>query len=327
VWRAQQTLRNGRTRINALKQVKMEKEKEGFPLTALREIHVLLTLHHPNVVPVEEVVVGGRMDNVFLVMEYLPHDMKYLMETMKARFSQSEVKCLAVQLLRACAYLHDNWIIHRDLKTSNLLYSNSGVLKVCDFGLARLYGDPIKKMTPGVVTLWYRPPEILLGEEAYDPSVDMWSAGCIFAELLQKEALFPGKTELEMLSRIFTTLGTPTEESWPGFERLAGARKHKFTPIPTGKLRELFPAASMYSDKSSLTEMGFDLLSRLVCLDPARRLTASEALAHRYFAEVPPPQEVALMPTFKPTNEQTRRKRKRGADDPNRETKKALGIL
>eukprot|EP00668_Euglena_longa_P029275 GGOE01036621.1.p1 GENE.GGOE01036621.1~~GGOE01036621.1.p1 ORF type:complete len:460 (+),score=151.39 GGOE01036621.1:40-1380(+) len=326
VWRAQQVLRNGRTKINALKQVKMEKEKEGFPLTALREIHVLMTLQHTNVVNVEEVVVGNRMDNIFLVMEYLPHDMKYLMENMKARFSQSEVKCLLVQLLKACNYLHDNWIIHRDLKTSNLLYSNNGVLKVCDFGLARLYGEPIKKMTPGVVTLWYRAPEILLGEEAYDPSVDMWSVGCIFAELLQKEPLFPGKTETEMLSRIFSTLGTPTEETWPDFDSLPAAKKHKFVPIAPGKLRELFPPASMYSDKSSLTETGFDLLSRFLSLDSKRRPTATESLNHRYFIEVPPPQEVSLMPTFKPTNEQARKKRKRGADDPNRETKKALGV-
>eukprot|EP00667_Euglena_gracilis_P009398 EG_transcript_9542 len=326
VWRAQQVLRNGRTKINALKQVKMEKEKEGFPLTALREIHLLMTLQHTNVVNVEEMVVGARMDNIFLVMEYLPHDMKYLMENMKARFTQSEVKCLLVQLLKACNYLHDNWIIHRDLKTSNLLYSNNGVLKVCDFGLARLYGEPIKKMTPGVVTLWYRAPEILLGEEAYDPSVDLWSVGCIFAEWLQKEPLFPGKTETELLSRIFSTLGTPTEETWPDFDKLPAAKKHKFLPIPPGKLRELFPPVSMYSDKSSLTETGFDLLSRLLSLDPKRRPTAAESLNHRYFIEVPPPQEVSLMPTFKPTNEQARKKRKRGADDPNRETKKALGV-
>ena len=130
VWRAQQQLRNGRVKINALKQVKMEKEKEGFPMTALREIHILLTLQHTNVVAVEEVVVGAKMDSIFLVMEYLPHDLKYLMETMRARFLQSEVKCLLVQLLKACCYMHDNWIIHRDLKTSNLLYSNNGVLKV-----------------------------------------------------------------------------------------------------------------------------------------------------------------------------------------------------
>uniref|UniRef100_A0A7S4LAR1 Protein kinase domain-containing protein n=1 Tax=Eutreptiella gymnastica TaxID=73025 RepID=A0A7S4LAR1_9EUGL len=326
VWRAQQTLRSGRSKINALKEVKMEKEKEGFPMTALREIHILLTLQHLNVVNVEEVVVGAKMDSIFLVMEYLPHDLKHLMENMRARFSQSEVKCLLVQLLKACCYMHDNWIIHRDLKTSNLLYSNNGVLKVCDFGLARLYGDPIKKMTPGVVTLWYRSPEILLGEESYDPAVDLWSVGCIFAEMLQKEPLFPGKTEVDMLTRIFNTLGTPTEDTWPDFNKLPNVKKHNFTSVPPGKLRELFPPTSLYSEKSSLTETGFELLAAFLASDPQRRISAAQALNHRYFLEVPPPQEVSLMPTFKATNEQPRKKRKRGADDPNRETKKALGV-
>ena len=142
--------------IVALKKVKMEKEREGFPLTALREINILLSFHHPSIVDVKEVVVGSSLDSIFMVMEYMEHDLKALMETMKQRFSQSEVKCLMLQLLEGVKYLHDNWVLHRDLKTSNLLLNNRGELKICDFGLARQYGSPLKPYTHLVVTLWYR---------------------------------------------------------------------------------------------------------------------------------------------------------------------------
>jgi cell division cycle 2-like protein len=142
--------------IVALKKVKMEKEKEGFPLTSLREINILLSFHHPFIVDVKEVVVGSSLDSIFMVMEYMEHDLKELMEAMKQPFSQSEVKCLMLQLLEGVKYLHDNWVLHRDLKTSNLLLNNKGELKICDFGLARQYGSPLKPYTSLVVTLWYR---------------------------------------------------------------------------------------------------------------------------------------------------------------------------
>ncbi|KAL0421533.1 UNVERIFIED_CONTAM: Cyclin-dependent kinase G-2 [Sesamum latifolium] len=146
--------------IVALKKVKMEKEREGFPLTSLREINILLSFHHPSIVDVKEVVVGSSLDSIFMVMEYMEHDLKGLMETMKQPFSQSEVKCLMLQLLGGIKYLHDNWVLHRDLKTSNLLLNNRGELKICDFGLARQYGSPLKPYTHLVVTLWYRRPAL-----------------------------------------------------------------------------------------------------------------------------------------------------------------------
>lgn len=142
--------------IVALKKVKMEKEREGFPLTSLREINILLSFDYPSIVDVKEVVVGSNLDSIFMVMEYMEHDLKALMETMKQPFSQSEVKCLMLQLLEGVKYLHDNWVLHRDLKTSNLLLNNRGELKICDFGLARQYGSPLKPYTHLVVTLWYR---------------------------------------------------------------------------------------------------------------------------------------------------------------------------
>lgn len=147
--------------VVALKKVKMEKEREGFPLTSLREINILLSFHHPSIVDVKEVVVGSNLDSIFMVMEYMEHDLKGLMESMKQPFSQSEVKCLMLQLLEGVKYLHDNWVLHRDLKTSNLLLNNRGELKICDFGLARQYGSPLKPYTHLVVTLWYRYPFVV----------------------------------------------------------------------------------------------------------------------------------------------------------------------
>ncbi|XP_027343547.1 cyclin-dependent kinase G-2 isoform X2 [Abrus precatorius] len=210
--------------IVALKKVKMEKEKEGFPLTSLREINILLSFHHPSIVDVKEVVVGSSLDSIFMVMEYMEHDLKGLMEAMKQPFSQSEVKCLMIQLLEGVKYLHDNWVLHRDLKTSNLLLNNRGELKICDFGLARQYGSPLKPYTHLVVTLWYRAPELLLGAKQYSTAIDMWSLGCIMAELLSKEPLFNGKTEFDQLDKIFRILGTPNETIWPGFTKLPGVK-------------------------------------------------------------------------------------------------------
>jgi len=165
--------------------VKLEKERDGFPLTSVREINILLSLSHPSIVNVSEVVVGSSMDAVFMVMEYADHDLKGVMERrMSQPFSTAEVKCLMMQLLSGVAYLHANWVIHRDLKTSNILYTNRGQLKICDFGLARQYGEPLKPYTQLVVTLWYRAPELLLGQRKYSTPVDVWSCGCIMAELL-----------------------------------------------------------------------------------------------------------------------------------------------
>ncbi|XP_058093921.1 cyclin-dependent kinase G-2-like isoform X2 [Magnolia sinica] len=210
--------------IVALKKVKMEKEREGFPMTSLREINILLSFHHPSIVEVKEVVVGSNLDSIFMAMEYMEHDLKGLMEVMKQPFSQSEVKCIMLQLLEGVKYLHDNWVLHRDLKTSNLLMNNRGELKICDFGLARQYGSPLKPYTPLVVTLWYRAPELLLGAKEYSTAIDMWSLGCIMAELLAKEPLFNGKTEFDQLDKIFRTLGTPSEKIWPGFVKLPGVK-------------------------------------------------------------------------------------------------------
>ncbi|CAL9206370.1 unnamed protein product [Musa hybrid cultivar] len=294
--------------IVALKKVKMEKEREGFPLTSLREINILLSFHHPSIVDVKEVVVGSSLDSIFMVMEYMEHDLKGLMETMKQPFNQSEVKCLMLQLFSGVKYLHDNWVLHRDLKTSNILLNNCGELKICDFGLSRQYGSPLKPYTHLVVTLWYRSPELLLGAKEYSTAIDMWSLGCIMAELLAKEPLFSGKTEFDQLDKIFRMLGTPSEKIWPGFSKLPGA-KVNFVKQPYNKLREKFPPIS-FSGHPTLSEAGIDLLNKLLTYDPEKRITAEAALNHQWFYEVPLPKSKDFMPTFPAQHAQDRRLRR-----------------
>lgn len=199
--------------VVAVKKIKMDQATSGFPITSLREINILLSLQHPNIVDLKEIVVGRKLNKIYMVMEYMEHDMKMLMRSLPQPFHHAEVKCLLKQLLEGVKCMHENWILHRDLKTSNLLLNNKGVLKICDFGLARRYGSPIGQYTGLVVTLWYRAPELLFGAKTYTAAVDMWSVGCIFAEFILKEPLLPGNGEMAQVQKMFKLLGTVSSPS------------------------------------------------------------------------------------------------------------------
>ena len=192
--------------IVAIKKLKLNPATDGgFPVTALREIQCLNAARHRHIVHLREVVTGqGQMDgDVYLVMEFLEHDLKTLQEDMEEPFMPSEIKTLLLQLGSAVEFLHDHWILHRDLKTSNILMNNRGEIKVADFGMARFCGDPPPtNLTQLVVTLWYRAPELLLGTTTYDSAIDMWSLGCILGELLTKKPLLQGKNEVDQLSKV-----------------------------------------------------------------------------------------------------------------------------
>ncbi|XP_075045931.1 cyclin-dependent kinase 11B-like isoform X3 [Mixophyes fleayi] len=287
--------------IVALKRLKMEKEKEGFPITSLREINTILKAQHDNIVRVREIVVGSNMDKIYIVMNYVEHDLKSLMETMKQPFLPGEVKTLMIQLLRGVRHLHDNWILHRDLKTSNLLLSHAGILKVGDFGLAREYGSPLKPYTPIVVTLWYRAPELLLGAKEYSTAIDMWSVGCIFGELLTQKPLFPGKSEIDQINKIFKDLGTPSEKIWPGYNELPAIKKMTFSEYPYNNLRKRFGAL--------LSDQGFDLMNKFLTYCPAKRINSEDGLKHEYFRETPLPIDPSMFPTWPAKSEQQRVKR------------------
>jgi len=179
VYRARDTKND---KVVALKKVRMEHEKDGLPVSGLREISVLLSCRHENIVYLREVVVGRSLESIFLAMEYCEQDLASLLDNMQAPFSESQVKCIVLQVLKGLRYLHHNFIVHRDLKVSNLLMTDKGCVKIADFGLARWFGLPLKPMTPRVVTLWYRAPELLLQAKTQTTSVDMWAAGCILGK-------------------------------------------------------------------------------------------------------------------------------------------------
>ena len=171
------------------------------------------------------------MYSIFLVFEYFENDLGSLLDRMKRPFSESEIKCILNQLLLGVEFLHKNFIIHRDIKLSNLLMNNLGNIVLADFGLAREYSHPLESHTSKVVTLWYRAPELIFGSKKYHSSIDIWSIGCIFGELLLHYPLFPANNEFELLEMIYNFLGSINNDLWPGFTRLTFIKSSKFDII------------------------------------------------------------------------------------------------
>ena len=311
----------------ALKQVRLGKKdcENGFPLAGLRETSILFGLKHPNIVHVREMVVGERDDedldgdldegyppfNVFMVMDYWSRDLRSVMADclLDRPFHQSEVKLLMSQLLAAVQHMHDHHYMHRDLKTANILYGYGGRIAVCDFGLARTFNDdPPGNYTNMVVTLHYRAPELLLGVTNYDgKAIDMWSIGCIFAELITSKTLFDGTTEPEQLNLIWHYLGTPVPDrepitrSWPEFGNIIASKDFAIRNQPIRRLREKIPPLSppLMIQGAYLTDIGMDLLERMLTLNPANRISAKNSLLHDWFLrEIPQPKKVGEMPEF-----------------------------
>jgi cell division cycle 2-like protein len=307
---------NSTGEIVALKRLKMDNLQDGFPITALREIQTLKESHHKHIVDLREIVVGDSLRDVYLVMEFLEHDMKTLQENMTEPFMISEIKTLMLQITSAIDYLHTNWVLHRDLKTSNILMNNRGEIKIADFGMARRFGDPPPpNMTQLVVTLWYRAPELLLGADQYNETVDIWSLGCILGELCKNEPILQGQNEVDELAKIFALCGVPDEKSWPKFRHLPNARSLKLprNTEKTSRIRSLFP---------DLSTLGAKLLEDLLTLNPNRRPDAAEILGHPWFQEDPRPKSAEIFPTFPSKAGQERRRRRptphapRGAEAP-----------
>lgn len=272
--------------IVALKKLRLQREKSGFPLTSVREIKILRSLQHPHIVNLREVVVGRPADAIFLVFDYCEHDMAELLDRMPRSFTIGQIKTIMLQLLSAVAYLHRNFIFHRDLKLSNVLLTNDGEVKLADFGLARTLTHPIQPMTPNVVTLWYRSPEVLFGAEQYHTATDMWAIGCIMGELIKHEPLFPGTSEAKQVDLIMQLLGTPNEKVWPGLAKLSSAFNAFNLPH--------YPLNNLEVEFQDLTKAGQDLLGQLLTYDPSKRITAENALNHCWFSEHPLPSSKGL---------------------------------
>lgn len=204
--------------------------------------------------------------------------------------------------LKGLAVCHKKWVLHRDMKPNNLLIAADGQLKLGDFGLARLFGSPDRKFTHQVFAVWYRAPELLFGAKQYGPAVDIWATGCIFAELLLRKPFLPGGSDLDQIGKIFAAFGTPRQSQWPDVASLPDFVEFQFVPAPP--LRTLFPMAS---------EDALDLLSKMFTLDPKNRITAQQALEHRYFSSVPAPTRPDLLP--KPSKVDSSRPKKHASPD------------
>jgi len=258
----------------ALKKIRLESEDEGTPSTAVREVSILKQLQHPNIVELYEVI--HTENSLTLVFEYLDQDLKnYLDACGEKGIDPYTVKSFLYQLLQGIAHCHKNHILHRDLKPQNLLINMEGELKLADFGLARGFGIPVKKFTHEVVTLWYRPPDVLMGSTHYSTPVDIWGIGCIFAEMINGRPLFCGASDPDQLVKIFKVLGTPAVKDWSEMVKLPLYRADM--PAYPPKLKEVLPR---------LDKNGIDLLVQMLRYDPKKRVTAEQAMKHPYFDDL-----------------------------------------
>ena len=277
----------------ALKKIRMEGERDGFPITAVREIRLLQHLRHKHVVALQEVMV--EKNEAYMVFEYLSHDLTGLINHPTFKLTSAHKKDLAKQMFDGLDFLHRRGVLHRDIKAANILISSSGQLKYADFGLARFY---IKSRqldyTNRVITIWYRPPELLLGETQYGPAVDVWSAACVFMEMFTRKAVFPGEGgELNQLEKVYNVLGTPNRNDWPGIADLPWYELMQ--PTLPRKLRSF---ESQF--KEILSPAAMDVLQSCFEYDPAKRPTAEQVLQHAYFTtESPEPKRAVELEEVK----------------------------
>ncbi|KAJ0799373.1 putative protein-serine/threonine kinase CMGC-CDK-CRK7-CDK9 family [Helianthus annuus] len=275
VYKAKDTMTG---KIVALKKVRFDNlEPESVKFMA-REILILRRLDHPNVVKLEGLVTSRMSCSLYLVFEYMEHDLAGLAASPTIKFTEPQVKCYMHQLLSGLEHCHNRHVLHRDIKGSNLLLDNDGGLKIADFGLASFF-DPNHKqpMTSRVVTLWYRPPELLLGATDYGVGIDLWSAGCILAELLAGKPIMPGRTEVEQLHKIFRLCGSPSEEYWKK-SKLPHATIFKPQQSYRRCIRETF---------KDFPPSSLPTIDTLLAIDPAERLTATAALGSEFFTTEP----------------------------------------
>lgn len=320
----------------ALKKVTIHEEKDGMPITAIREIKLLKRLRHPAIIPIIDMAYSapterGKVGEVFMVEPYMDHDLNGMLENPSIQLNTSQIKLYMKQLFEGTLYLHQNKILHRDMKAANLLINNKGQLQIADFGLARPYHDPgraweaegwkggAQSYTGMVVTRWYRPPELLAGERKYGPPIDMWGLGCILAEMIVKHPVFKGCSEIDQMLLIAQLCGSPNEQSYPGWSSLPGVknadpsgRPDQEPDIPGQHDFGLYPrrvvehfTGPKYMASGDLA----DLIDKLLVLDPRQRLTAKQALEHRWFWTAPFPADPNAVPLYQASKELDRQRR------------------
>ncbi|KAL6963089.1 Cyclin-dependent kinase D-1 [Sarracenia purpurea var. burkii] len=274
----------------AIKKIRLGKQKEGVNFTALREIKLLKELKDPNII--ELIDAFPHKGNLHLVFEFMETDLEAVIRDRNIVLSPSDIKSYLQMTLKGLAYCHKKWVLHRDMKPNNLLIGSRGQLKLADFGLARIFGSPDRRFTHQVFARWYRAPELLFGAKAYGPAVDVWAAACIFAELLLRRPFLQGNSDIDQLGKIFAAFGTPKPSQWPDMQYLPDYVEYQY--VPGQPLRQLFPLTS---------DDALDLLLKMFMYDPKARISAQQALEHRYFSSGPPPTEPALLPRPPPKRE------------------------
>lgn len=322
----------------ALKKVTIYEVKDGLPITALREIKLLKMLHHPYIVPVIDMAYRasterGKMGDVYMVEPYMDHDLNGLLDNPSVQLPMNQIKLYMRELLEGMLYLHKNHIMHRDMKAANLLIDNHGQLQIADFGLARPFHDrdeawrnrawkSTHNYTEMVVTRWYRPPELLAGQRSYGPAIDMWGVGCILAEMITRKPIFKGTSEINQLELIAALCGSPNDDNFPGWSSLPGVKNAtpsgRPDPNPNVRGRHDFGRYPriVRHHFTTVVDCGrecADLIDKLLVLDPAKRMTAAEALEHEWFWTKPYPADPASLPKYLPSKEIDRNRRDRKA--------------
>ncbi|KAF8544240.1 kinase-like domain-containing protein [Trichophaea hybrida] len=275
----------------AIKKIKISSQAEGISMDSLREIKHLQELHHENIVNLLDVFVG-RSQNINAVLEFLAGDLEGVIKDNTCIYGSSDIKSWMAMSLRGLWWCHRNFVLHRDIKPNNLLYTTGGILKIADFGFARSFADPgSTNMSTQVVTRWYRAPELLFGAKSYSSAIDVYALGVVFAELILRVPYLAGETDVNQLVVIANALGTPTEQNWPGVTSLPGY----VIPNPENQLPEV-DLVNLKRQFSSVSTSGVELLHGMIRLDPKKRLTSRKALESEWFREEPLPTKPQDLP-------------------------------
>lgn len=315
-------LRSSPSTLVAIKKFKVQPSqlREGLNVDSIREIKYLQELSHPSVVALLDVF-STKDQNINMVIEYFPNgNLEQLIKDVSVTYGAADVKAWMGMLSRAIYYCHSNFVLHRDIKPNNLLIAADGEVKLADFGLARSFADPYANMTSVVITLWYRPPELLYGARHYSGAVDVWSMGMVFAELLMRRPyaaadltdqndMGTSAGEIAQITKICEAVGTPTEENWPGVSTLPNyISSDKVIPVRGREFYTgMFPTAGA---------IGVDLLMAMLKLDPRKRVTAKGILQHAWWKTDP-----------RPTNKENLPKQGGGAEKMGEDVAKRPGVV